>query len=700
MEGFARLIAALMGVAIVVIFIVLVLATVRAVWRFLLKLAAPDEPSPRVVASVARAVPPQVSVSRTPTWTPDPSPITPPSALSGESEGLEIRVSVGLNHGIGRRLIVEVWGWPLPAPAGTLVYVVTALSYEQGKEYPLRVRPTDNQSSQPFSSVHARPPVARLREEWTVLTFIDLDAVYPARSGRQSYVFTCRVHRPGQDIAVGLPGPQGRAIETASATAYLDLADFGYLDLDAWVNVREDAVTFLAKVLYQCDVETDQKWERLADWVGALFPAGAPQVVQAQAKKRLVNYYRALRAAPSTSSNRSQALGQEATPDFQRELVGVARGLVDGEPMDSQCRQTYESLRAACRAALSTWVDRDKEPLPPRRQVAPSRPPVAPLAPKSPQKPAPKPKPLAAPVAPPVLPPRPPRQAPLPQPWEPDPVPVPLRVVDQEMVAQMRAVLSMARVAAVLGFSNTTHAQDKILDKFKRRLIDRVPDEATRARVEADLQACLDEATAVIGQLSYFKRRLDAAVNRLGFHIRDLLGKAMHELIMARAECSADGVGLYGYGSRKYTWAPLPVRRPKPSPRPAPAPKPRPVPRPKAPVKPLPVPKSPQGRSAAGTARPAPTVVGAALRPPVQPASPRQASVPPSPVGVPTPPSLAELKARVSMPPGLDRTGQIAFIREQFDRWNSLSLTTRNTAKRHEIAQRLRCLAQLQRLLK
>jgi hypothetical protein len=52
------------------------------------------------------------------------------------------------------------------------------------------------------------------------------------------------------------------------------------------------------------------------------------------------------------------------------------------------------------------------------------------------------------------------------------------------------------------------------------------------------------------------------------------------------------------------------------------------------------------------------------------------------------------------MPPGLDRTGQIAFIREQFDRWNSLSLTTRNTAKRHEIAQRLKCLAQLQRLLK
>jgi hypothetical protein len=588
--------------------------------------------------------------------TPDRLAFTPASAFSVEPEDLEIRVSVSLNHGIGRRLTIEVRGGPLPAPAESLVYVITALSYEQGKECPLRVRPTDSLSSQPFSSVHARQPVARLREAWTVLTFIDLDAVYPARSGRQNYVFTCRVHRPGADIGVGLPGPHGRALDSASATAYLDLADFGYLEMHEWVMVREDAVTLLVRVVHQCEAGLGTKWARLSDWVLALRPASAPQVVQDYAKKNLANYYRALRAAPSTSSNRSIALGKDASPDFQRELVALARGLVNEEPADSPARKTYESLRGTCWEALSTWVDRDKEPLPPRSRsesVEPVRPPV-------------KPKPSAppVPVVPPPTPSPAPARAPLPQPWEPDPVPGPLGGVDQEKVEQMRAVLAMARVAAVLGFSNTTHAQDKILDKFKRRLIHNVRDDATRARVEADLQAYLDEATAVIGQLTYFKRRLDASVAPVGFYIRDLLGETMRELILARYDCSADGYALYGYCVRKYAWAPLSVPRPKRSPTPAPKPHPAPPPKP-APVRPV----NPTPRTS------------------------------PSPLGLPETLSLAQLKAKVGMPGGLDRAGQVAFIRQQFDRWNSHSLTTRDSGERVAIAQRLRNLAQLRRLL-
>ena len=668
MPGFVQLIAGLMGYAIFFVFIALVLVVVRAVWRFFLRVLAPDPSPPLEVASAARDIPPEVSSSRASALTPDRLEFAPASAFSVEPEDFEIRVSVSLNHGIGRRLTIEVRGGPLPSPAESLVYVITALSYEQGKECPLRVRPTDSLSSQPFSSVHARPSVARLREAWTVLTFIDLDAVYPARSGRQSYVFTCRVHRPGPDISVGLPGPHGRAIDTANATAYLDLADFGYLEMHEWVKVREDAVTFLVRVVHQCEVSLGTKWARLSDWVLALRPASAPQVVQDYAKKSLANYYRALRAAPSTSSNQSIALGKDASPDFQRELVALARGLVNEEPADSPARKTYESLRGTCWEALSTWVERDKEPLPPRPVSQPAKP--TPSAPTAPVLPPPTPSPAPA-------------WAPLPQPWEPDPVPVPLGGGDQEKVEQLRAVLAMARVAAVLGFSNTTHAQDKILDKFKRRLIDNVRDDATRARVEADLQAYLDEATAVIGQLSYFKRRLDAAVAPVGFYIRDLLGETMRELILARSDCSADGFALYGYCVRKYAWAPLSVPRPKrfpapaPKPRPVPAPKPRPVPAPKP--RPAPAPKP----TPAPKPRPAPPPKPA----PVRPANP----TPPPPKMM----STGELMRLLAMPAGLDRAGQLVFIKGEFGRLNNRMGKERKSYRRAEISYLLLCLGEL-----
>ena len=671
MLEFGKIIAFLAGLLFIVLILAFVMALVQDVWRSLVKMLSPDDapapPGTRHASVIAPRAPSRTEAEvRT-----GALPFPEPSPLPDETVDLEMRVSLGADHGIGRRLTIEVRGGPVPSRGEYFVYVVTGFSSEQGKEFPLRFPPTDSLSSQPFSSVHARQPVARLREAWTVLTFIDLDAVYPARSGRQNYVFTCRVHRPGADIGVGLPGPHGRALDSASATHSFALADFGYLEMHEWVMVREDAVTFLVRVVHQCEVGLGTKWVRLSDWVLALRPVSAPQVVQDYAKKNLANYYRALRAAPSTSSNRSIALGKDASPDFQRELVALARGLVNEEPADSPARQTYESLRGTCWEALSTWVERDKEPLPPRPLSPPARP--KPSAPTAPVLPPPTPSPAPA-------------WAPLPQPWEPDPVPVPLGGGDQEKVEQLRAVLAMARVAAVLGFSNTTHAQDKILDKFKRRLIDNVRDDATRARVEADLQAYLDEATAVIGQLSYFKRRLDAAVAPVGFYIRDLLGETMRELILARSDCSADGFALYGYCVRKYAWAPLSVPRPKrfpapaPKPRPVPAPKPRPAPAPK----PTPAPKP----------RPAPPPKPA----PVRPVSPTPRTSP-SPLGPLESLPLAQLKAKVGMPAGLDRPGQIAFIRQQFDRWNSHSLTIRDSGQRLAIAQRLRHLAQLRRLV-
>lgn len=643
MQELGKIIAFLAGLLFIILFLAFVMAIVQDMWRSLVKLLSPDDaPAPsrtRHAPVIAPRAPSRTETEvRTGALTfPEPSP------LPEETMDLEMRVSLGADHGIGRRLTIEVRGGPVPARGEYFVYVLTGFSSEQGKEFPLRFPPTDSMASQPFSSVHTRTLPPRHREDWSVLTSIDLEAMYPARSGRQSYVFTCRVHRPGAEIGVGLPGPHGRALDSATVTHSFALADFGYLEMHEWVKVREDAVTFLVRVVHQCEVGLGTKWARLSDWVSALRPASAPQVVQDYAKKSLANYYRALRAAPSTSSNQSIALGKDASPDFQRELVALARGLVNEEPADSPARKTYESLRGTCWEALSTWVERDKEPLPPR--------PVSPPAKPTPSAPPPTPSPAPA-------------WAPVPQPWEPDPVPVPLHGVDQEKVEQMRAVLTIARVAAVLGFSNTTHAQDKILDKFKRRLIDNIHDDATRARVEADLQAYLDEATAVIGQLIYFKRRLDAAAAPLGFYIRDLLGETMRELILARSDCSADGYALYEYGVRKFAWAPLSVPRPKRSP--APAPKPRPAPPPK----------------------PAP----------VRPANPPPRTSP-SPLGPPESLSLAELKVRVGMPGGLDREGQVAFIREEFDDWNSRSLTTRDSGERVAIAQRLRDLAQLRGLL-
>ncbi len=643
MIEFGKIIAFLAGLLVIVLFLALVMAVVQDVWRSLVKLLSPDNtPGPRETRYAPVIAPRAPSRPEADARTAS-SPFPPPSPFPEETVDLEMRVSMGADHGIGRRLTIEVRGGPLPARGEYFVYVVTGFSSEQGKEFPLRFPPTDSMASQPFSSVHTRTLPPRHLEEWSVLTSIDLQAMYPARSGRQSYVFTCRVHRPGADIGVGLPGPHGRALDSATATASFTLADFGYLEMHEWVKVREDAVTFLVRVVDQCEVDSGTKWARLSDWVLALRPASAPQVVQDYAKKNMVIYYRALQAAPSTSSNRSIALGKDASPDFQRELVAFARGLVNEEPADSPARKTYESLRGTCWEALSTWVDRDKEPLPPRSRsesVEPVRPPA-------------KPKPSAppVPVVPPPTPSPAPARAPLPQPWEPDPVPGPLGGVDQEKVEQMRAVLAMARVAAVLGFSNTTHAQDKILDKFKRRLIDNVHDDTTRARVEADLQAYLDEATAVIGLLSYFKRRLDAALAPAGFYIRGLLGETMRELILARSDRSADGYALYGYGVRKYAWAPLSVPRPKRSPTPAPKPHPAPPPTP-APVRPV----------------------------------------------NPTPPQMMstdQLKRLLDMPDGLDRAGQREFIKGEFGRLNNRMGKEGNSHRRAEISYLLGCLGEL-----
>lgn len=643
MQELGKIIAFLAGLLFIILFLAFVLAIVRDVWRSLVKLLSSDDASALQGARYTPVIVPHAPTRAEAEAQTAALPLQPPSPLTEETMDLEMRVSLGADHGIGRRLTVEVRGGPVPARGEYFVYVVTGFSSEQGKEFPLRFPPTDSMASQPFSSVHTRTLPPRHREDWSVLTSIDLEAMYPARSGRQNYVFTCRVHRPGAEIGVGLPGPHGRALDSATVTHSFALADFGYLEMHEWVKVREDAVTFLVRVVHQCEVALGTKWARLSDWVSALRPASAPQVVQDYAKKSLANYYRALRAAPSTSSNRSIALGKDASPDFQRELVALTRGLVNEEPADSPARKTYESLRGTCWEALSTWVERDKEPLPPRPVSPPAKP---------------------TPSAPPPPPPPAPAWAPLPQPWEPDPVPVPLGGVDQEKVEQMRAVLEIARVAAVLGFANTTHAQDKILDKFKRRLIDSVSDDKTRARVEAELQEYLDEATAVIGQLIYFKRRLDAAAAPLGDYLRQLLGETMRELILARSSFSADGYALYGYGARKHAWAPLSVPRPKRPP--APAPKPRPARPPKpAPARPV----SPTPRTS------------------------------PSPSGPPESLSLAQLKAKVGMPGGLDTAGQVAFVRKQFDDWNSRSLTTRDSGERVAIAQRLRHLAQLRRLL-
>ena len=625
MLEFGKIIAFLAGLLFIVLFLAFVLAIVRDVWRSLVKLLSPDDaPAPQGARYTPVIVPHAPTRAEAEAQT-AALPLQPPSPLPEETMDLEMRVSLGADHGIGRRLTIEVRGGPVPARGEYFVYVLTGFSSEQGKEFPLRFPPTDSMASQPFSSVHSRTLPPRHREDWSVLTSIDLEAMYPARSGRQSYVFTCRVHRPGADIGVGLPGPHGRALDSATATHSFALADFGYLEMHEWVKVREDAATFLVRVVHQCEVGLGTKWARLSDWVLALRPASAPQVVQDYAKKSLANYYRALRAAPSTSSNQSIALGKDASPDFQRELVALARGLVNEEPADSPARKTYESLRGTCWEALSTWVERDKEPLPPRPVSQPA-----------------KPTPSAPPPPPPA-----PAWAPLPQPWEPDPDPVPLGGGDQEKVEQLRAVLAIARTAAVLGFSNTTHAQDKILDKFKRQLVDSVSDDATRARVETDLQAYLDEATAVIGQLIYFKRRLDAAAAPLGDYIRQLLGETMRELILARSDCSADGYALYGYGVRKHAWAPLSVPRPKRSPAPAPPPKPAPV----------------------------------------RPANP----TPPPPKMM----STGELMRLLAMPAGLDRAGQLVFIKGEFGRLNNRMGKERKSYRRAEISYLLHCLGEL-----
>ncbi len=651
------------------ILLALILMAIRAVWLFLRSLFVPETPPPGEALPTPRFAAPTVTPSRAPARTAAPSPSPPAAVFPPESEDLEIRVSLGAYHVLGRRLVVEIRGGPAPTVTEPLVYVVTGASLHQGKEYPLRLRPTDNLSSPTFSSVHTRTEVARLDEDWTLLTYLDVDAMYPARPGRQPYVFSCRVHRPGQEVGVGLPGPRGRAMEAASASAHFDLAEFGYLELHEWVKMHEDAVTTLARILYHAEVETEAKWQALSEWVWAQSPTGAPEVVKAYARKNLLHYYRVLREAPSTSSNRSMDLGKEASPDFQRELVALARGLVNAETADSAARKTYESLRGACWEALSTWVDRDKEPLPPRSRsesVEPVRPPVRPAPPKP-----------APPVRPP---PSIPRVAPLPEPppWEPVPAPPAGVAVDHggERLLVLRDLLSIARVAAVLGFATTTWEQDKLLRKFLDRLVGTVRGEVARSMVRLELQAFLDEATSVIGRASHFKKRLDAAVAPIGPSLRASLGEAMRELILARSERSADVSALYAHGVKTLGWIPLTRAKPKPKPEPVVPPRPAAAPRP--PVKPTP--KAPLP-----------------ARPPAKPAPAPWA--PPPASGVPAPMTLAELMAEVGMPRGLDRAGQIAYLRTKFAELNNAMNKETMTHKRMAITRQLGCVGRLRHLL-
>jgi len=557
MNTLGKLLASVIALVLMAGLAVLVFVLVRWLWSILVNLVAPaDSPSPKALPPLSSTVSSCPKVQSA--LPPDPV-CSPPQTLS---EDLELRVALMPDRGGGRNLGIEVRNGPAPSSLAPLVYVVTAISTEQSRESSLRYRSADPLSQVTFRSVNIRTSVARRQESWTTLTFIDIDTLFPSRSGLQHYTFTCQVFRPGPEIALGLPGPQGRAMETACTSVYLDLTSCGYYDLQEWVSVREDALAFFAKVLSNCVVSTQGKWNSVEVWVQKQVLPGATLLQQVHVTKRLTDCLKELRLEPLKSSNRSTALSREAPPDLQRELVAVARELVDEEPLEGVCRRTYESLREACSEALANWSNRAKEPLPPRT-VTPKYTPVVTPAPETAVLPTPQP---ALVVAPSRI---------IPQVRVLTPVPVAPIVIDQEQVVQMRAILAIARVAALLGFPTTTHEQDKIIGKFRRRLVDDVRDDATRERVRAELQDYLDNNSTPIGQLSYLKRRLDAAVAPVGAYLRAQLGETMRALILARVEPSIQAAGLYGHGVRKYGWTPLPVRRTKPSKKPTPIVSPR-----------------------------------------------------------------------------------------------------------------------------
>ena len=627
--------------------VVLVFILVRWLWRILVNLVAPaDSPSTKALPPLSSTLSSCPKVQSA--LPPDPV-FSPPQTLS---EDLELRVALMPDMGGGRNLGIEVRSGPAPSSLAPLVYVVTAISTEQSRQSSLRYRSIDPLSQVTFRSVHIRTSVARRHESWTALTFVDIATLLPSRSGYQHYTFTCQVFRPGPEISLGLPGPQGRAMETACTSVYLDLTSCGYLDFQEWVSIREDALAFFAKVLSNCVVSIEGKWNSVEVWVQKQALPSATQIQQVYATKRLTDCLRELRLEPLKSSNRSTTLSREAPPDLQRELVAVARELVNEEPLGGVCRRTYESLRVACSEALANWADRAKEPLPPRI-VAPTYTPEV--------MPSPEPAVLPTPQPPLVVTP----SRPIPQTRVPTPVPVAPVVIDQEQVEQMRAILAIACVAAFLGFPTTTHEQDKIIGKLKRRLVDCVSDDATRERVRAELKDYLDNNSTPIGQLSYLKRRLDAAVAPLGAYLRAQLGETMRAVILARVKPSIQAAGLYGHGTKKYGWTPLPVRRPKQSKKPTPV-------------------VSPRRRSSA-SAKPAR-------------AKPRKQAItqssPATEVDYKKMP-IRRLERLVGLPAGLPRAGKLRFLRVKNDDINNKSFKVTATDERSTIRDRLLQVAEL-----
>ena len=724
------------GVAVLVAVIGLFVAAIKWLQDALVRLLTPVTPAAQPLHPPSDAAASQEVAVRM-----EPAQVGPTHAPTADEEkALQVRVGMLRDSSLGLRLIIEFQGGPEPSLLRSLVYVVSAISREQGRQFSVRRRSPDPLMLEPYRSVQARNVVPQLREFWTVLSFADVDTMFPARRGHQPYTFTCQVFRPGPEVALGLPGPHGSPLASASVEVRLELAGCGYLDLQEWLAIREDALTFFAKILSNCVVATERKWGQLDDWIAQQMLPGATVPLQAYATRRLQECLAALRSSPSKSSNRSMVLGREASLDLQRELMAVARQLVDEEPLGAVSRKTYESLRSACPKALAAWVDSGKEPLPPRAVSSTTHS----EARASPQPAIPEPPPSSS-----ILPSfrAPPSQTSQP-PATPEPVAVPPVVIDREKVRQMHALVEMARIGAALGFSTTTYEQDRILDKFKRRLVNSIRDDLTREHVESDLDAYLhDDAPVAIGQLSHFKRLLDAAIAPVGVYARTCLGETMRELVLARVDPSVLGVGLYQHGVITHGWTPLPVRRSEPPPKPASVARPRRVPRPKAPAKKVPVPRGRRLGLPAGTLKPfspvvapgqlrsiKPKTVSAKPKPKAKPAKPKQRAVPakPKPTAKPAKPkpkaipralqparqgspgpsslglsrktpqamSLQELRISVGMPAGLDQSGQRSFLKAKFDQLNSRMSSVGSSQVRREISHELMCVGQLRHRLR
>jgi hypothetical protein len=744
------------GIAVVVLAAVvgLIVAAIKWLQDALVRSLAPAAPT----AQPSRPPSGEGASQEDTAWT-EPAQVEPKHAPTADEEkAMEVRVGMLRDSSLGQRLIIEFQGGPRPSMLRSLVYVVSAISREEGRQSSVRRRSTDPLMLEPFQSVQARNVVPKLPESWTVLSFVDIDTLFPARRGDQTYTFTCQVFRPGPEVALGLPGPHGSPLATSSVEVQLELAGCGYLDLQDWLVIREDALTFFAKILSNCVVATERKWGQLDDWIAQQMLLGATAALQAHATKRLQECLADLRSTPSKSSNRSAVLGREASLDLQRELMAVARQLVDEEPLDAVSRKTYESLRGTCWAALAAWTDAGKEPLPPRAASSTSH--FEARASLQPVMPDPPPSSSSPPTVP-----APPSRTTQP-PWTPRPVAALPVVIDHEKVRQMHTLVEMARIGATLGFTTTTYEQDRILGKFKRRLVNYIRDDLTREHVDSDLDAYLhDDPPDAIGQLSHFKRLLDAAIAPVGIYARTCLGDAMRELVLARVEPSVLGVGLYEHGVENHGWTPLPVRRSKPPPQPASIAKPRPVPRPKAPAKPAPVPR---GRRlgvpvralrpyspvvAPGEprpikpkpipAKPKPKPIPAKPKPKAVPAKPIPRTVPvkPKPKPVPAKPipravpvkprriaaprvlkpirqrpprpaslgharktpqamSLQELRVAVGMPTGLDQSSQRRFLKTKFDQLNNRMSSVGSSQERRDISHELMCLGQLRHLLR